>query len=240
MKTEIKIVLKDKNDDLLRNHQFTIEPYKTNRNITALPLIQDSTDNDGVFIAHLEPEWFPYRITYREAGGKVAKNFYVVESDKQVDWEILQVGNYNLDPLSPAGNVLRQAIEVLVEAHNMKKEAKEIRENLIGSIAQTAGQIYETRISALTASLTNLERMVETLATDKTHVLTKLLEHEGKHEEMVRMHGDMALMAAEYVAARDTGAINLGGHWMWFDKFGVLRWKEGPPTDQFDGTPVHS
>lgn len=243
MKTKVKITLKNKDDDLLAFQSFTISPFKVNRHSSGGyngAIIHDSTDSQGEVIVSLEPAWYPYRITFQDpTSGETSVNFMVVASDTTVDWELLKVGHYNLDPFTPAGTVLRQAIQANVDATNIIKEANKTKEDILNGINSASTATYTNRLSNVNSLLQTLATLVDALVADKSHVLTAIREHAKMQKEFMETHGDMVQIAKDYVIAKSMGAINLNGHYLWFDDNDKLRWKRGAPIDEFDGTAIN-
>lgn len=231
MKTKIKLVLKS-GSEILKNTTFKIEPIRRNFHTTSADILQGITDNEGV--AHLEliPQWYPYRLT--EPTKKISISFFVPEVEGfEVDFDDLVIGHYDLDPFSPSGQLYRETIKTNIELKKKLAEALNQNKNLIGDAAILA---LTNKFKEVTQILEATKALIASMQ-QATHLETLKRVNETL-TQVALINGDIALMAKEFLVAREMGMIQLGEHYLWIDEQDHLRIKRGKPANEYDGKQI--
>lgn len=232
MKTKIKV-------ELDPNVTFTITPVKKNHyssgNIQANTL-SGTTDNKGVCIIALEPAWYPYRLSIPNVAD--ATYFLVVASEEIIPLKELKIDHVNYDPFNPLGETIRKLIEAQVKQYEILKKIEEENKKLQ---AWQAGQSKpgEVDTSGLKKLIEQFSKLVEANIESKILLLDAIKELKEQHTQLMQTHADMALIAKDYLIAKELGAINLNGHYLWFDDNNKLRWKRGIPQNETDGQAIN-
>lgn len=238
MKTKIKVVLKDGNQPRA-NTTFTITPVKKNHyssgNLQGNSL-QGTTDDKGECIVALEPAWYPYRLSVSNVADSIY--FLVVKSEETIPLEELKIDHLNYDPFSPLGETIRKLIEAQVKQFELLKKIEEERRKLEAWLAGQS-QPGEIDTSGLKRLIEQFAALVQANIDSKILLLDAIRELKEQHTSLMQTHADMALIARDYLIAKEMGAINLNGHYLWFDDNDKLRWKKGVPSNEHDGTPIN-
>lgn len=234
MKTKIKVELQ-----AYPNTTFTITPVKKNHyssgNLQGNTL-SGTTDDKGVCIVALEPAWYPYRLSIPNVADDIY--FLVVASEETIPLKELKIDHLNYDPFSPLGETIRKLVEAQVKQYEILKKIEEENRKLM---AWQAGQSNPgaTDTSGLQRLIEQFGRLVQANIDSKILLLDAIKELKEQHTALMQTHADMALIARDYLIAKELGAINLNGHYLWFDDNDKLRWKRGMPSNETDGQAIN-